>query len=46
MAVTAVTNNDFPVLTGAMLMFTVMYVIMNFLTDMLYVVIDPRIRYG
>ena len=45
-AVTSVTNNDFPVLTGAMLLFTVMYVVMNFLTDLLYVVIDPRIRYG
>ncbi len=45
-AVTSVTNNDFPVLTGAMLLFTAIYVAMNFLTDLLYVVIDPRIRYG
>ncbi len=45
-AVTSVTNNDFPVLTGAMLLFTIMYVVMNFVADLLYLVIDPRIRYG
>ena len=38
------TTNDFPVLTGVMLLFTVLYVVVNFVTDILYVVIDPRIR--
>ena len=44
LAVNSVTTNDFPVLTGVMLMFTVLYVVVNFMTDILYVVIDPRIR--
>ena len=46
LSVTAVENNDFPVLTGAMLLFTVMYVVVNFLTDVLYAGIDPRIKFG
>jgi len=41
----AVNNNDFPVLTGGVLMFVIIYVVFSFVTDMLYVVIDPRIRY-
>jgi peptide/nickel transport system permease protein len=44
LAVNAVTDNDFPVLTGVMLLFTILYVVVNFITDILYVVIDPRIR--
>ena len=46
LAVNSVTTNDFPVLTGVMLLFTVLYVVVNFVTDVLYVVIDPRIRLG
>jgi peptide/nickel transport system permease protein len=44
LAVNSVNTNDFPVLTSVMLMFTVLYVVVNFITDLLYVVIDPRIR--
>ena len=44
LAVNSVNTNDFPVLTAVMLMFTVLYVVVNFITDLLYVVIDPRIR--
>ena len=45
MAIESVNNNDFPVLQGITLMFTVMYVVFIFATDLLYAVIDPRIRY-
>jgi peptide/nickel transport system permease protein len=45
MAVQAVWNNDFPLLTGSVLMFAVIFVTMNFLTDVAYAYIDPRIRY-
>ena len=45
MAITAVNNNDFPILSGVTLLFTVMYVVFIFATDLLYAVIDPRIRY-
>lgn len=45
LAVEAVYNNDFPVMTGAVLVFAAIYVTINFLTDIAYAYIDPRIRY-
>ena len=45
MAIKAVNDNDFPVLLGVVLMFTVIYVVVNFATDLAYAFIDPRIRY-
>ena len=44
--VEAVNNNDFPLLTGAVFIFTMIYLIMNFIADMLYAWADPRIRYA
>jgi peptide/nickel transport system permease protein len=44
LVVTAINNNDFPVMTGAVLVFTVLYVITVFLVDISYALIDPRIR--
>ncbi len=44
--VEAVNNNDFPLLTGAVFIFTIIYLIMNFVADMLYAWADPRIRYS
>ena len=46
LVVIAINNNDFPVMTGAVLVITVMYVSIVFLLDMTYAFIDPRIRYG
>lgn len=46
LAVEAVINNDFPVLVGAVLFFTVVYVGMMFLVDIIYAYIDPRIRFN
>ncbi|HIF38725.1 MAG TPA: ABC transporter permease [Gemmatimonadetes bacterium] len=45
MTYTAILNNDFPLMTGAVLVFTIVYVFAVFLIDILYAVIDPRIRY-
>lgn len=45
LAVQSIYNNDFPLLTGVVLMFALMFVIGSFVADILYVVIDPRIRY-
>jgi peptide/nickel transport system permease protein len=42
----AINNNDFPVMVGVVMVFTFMFVAMNFLTDLLYAYIDPRIRYS
>ena len=43
-AVAAVDDNDFTLLTGIVLLFTILYLAMSFVSDLLYVVIDPRIR--
>jgi peptide/nickel transport system permease protein len=45
LAVDAVFNNDFPVVTGVVLIFTLIYVLINLFVDIAYAVIDPRIRY-
>ena len=42
----AVGNNDYPLLIGAVFIFTIIYLIMNFVADMLYAWVDPRIRYS
>jgi peptide/nickel transport system permease protein len=44
LAVTSVNNLDLAVLSGVVLVLTALYVFVNFMTDLLYAVIDPRIR--
>ena len=46
LAFESIQNNDFPVMVGTVLVFTFMYVFINFVTDLLYAVIDPRIRFA
>lgn len=46
MAVEAVNQNDFPLLVGAVLTISFMYLAMNFAVDLAYGLIDPRIRYS
>ncbi len=38
-------NRDYPVVQGAILVVSVIFVVSNLLVDVLYAVIDPRIRY-
>jgi peptide/nickel transport system permease protein len=45
MAITAVNNNDFPVLQAVVFFFTILIVMMTFISDLSYAFIDPRIRY-
>jgi len=45
MAITAVNNNDFPLLQGIVFFFTILIVASTFVADLLYALIDPRIRY-
>ena len=45
MTFTAIINNDFPLMTAAVLVFTLVYVTAIFIIDILYAFIDPRIRY-
>ena len=46
MAVEAVNQNDFPLLVGAVLTISFLYLAMNFAVDIAYGLIDPRIRYS
>lgn len=46
LAVDAVVNNDFPVLVGAVLFFTLIYIGVIFILDLTYAYIDPRIRFN
>ncbi len=46
LAVEAVNQNDFPLLVGAVLTISFIYVAMNFLVDISYGLLDPRIRYS
>ena len=45
-ATTAVSENDFPVMTGSVLLFAVFYTVIIFLSDLTYGLVDPRIRYS
>jgi peptide/nickel transport system permease protein len=42
--VTAVGQRDFPVLQGILLLSTILVVVANVLADLLYTIVDPRIR--
>ena len=45
MALTAVAGRDFPVVQGVVIMIGFFYIVINLLVDILYVLIDPRIKY-
>jgi peptide/nickel transport system permease protein len=43
--ISSVLRRDYPVIQGVMLFIALVYVVMNLLVDVLYCLIDPRIRY-
>ena len=45
LVVEAVLARDYPVIQGLILLFSFAYILINLLVDMLYTVLDPRIRY-
>lgn len=45
LVVSAVLRRDYPVIQGALLVIAAVYVIVNLAIDLLYLVIDPRVRY-
>jgi peptide/nickel transport system permease protein len=45
LTVDAVLNRDFPVIQGVVLFFSVLYVLVNLVVDLSYLLLDPRIRY-
>jgi oligopeptide transport system permease protein len=46
MAVAAIWDTDFPVLTGLTMLFALAYVVIILVLDLVYIFIDPRIRLG
>ena len=46
LVVRAVLRRDYPVIQGALLAIAGVYVIINFLIDVMYVFVDPRVRHG
>jgi len=44
--ISAVLRRDYPVVQGVILVTATAYVLINLVVDVLYVFIDPRIRYG
>ena len=45
LTVDAILRRDYPVIQGVILLFSFVYVLVNLLIDILYTLIDPRIRY-
>jgi peptide/nickel transport system permease protein len=45
LTVDAVLARDFPVIQAIILLFSFVYVIVNLLVDIIYTMLDPRIRY-
>jgi peptide/nickel transport system permease protein len=45
LVVDAILHRDYPVIQGVLLIFSATYVMVNLIIDLLYVAIDPRIRY-
>jgi peptide/nickel transport system permease protein len=41
----AILKRDYPIIQGLILMFSFVYIIINLMIDIVYTVIDPRIRY-
>lgn len=46
LAYEAILNRDFPVMQAVILVMTTLYILANLMVDLLYALIDPRIRYG
>jgi len=42
--VTAITNRDYPVVEAVVLLIAVVVIVINFLVDVIYQIIDPRVK--
>ncbi len=41
----AISERDYPLIQAGLMVFAISFLVINLLTDLAYVVIDPRIRY-
>ena len=46
MAIDAVINRDLPLIQGIVLLFALLFTVVNLVVDMLYVVLNPRLRHA
>ena len=46
LAFEAISNRDYPMITGSVLLFAATFVLVNFLVDVAYALLNPRIRYS
>jgi peptide/nickel transport system permease protein len=46
MVTQAIFNRDYPLIVGAVLLFALIYQMLNLLVDFLHVYLDPRIEQG
>lgn len=44
--VLAINSRDFPVVQGCVLLIAAMFVVINLIVDLLYIIVDPRISYS
>lgn len=44
--ITSISYRDFPLIQGIVMYITIVVVVINFVIDMLYAILDPRIRFG
>lgn len=42
--ITSITNRDYPVIMGTILLYVILLVLMNLFVDVIYAILDPRIR--
>jgi peptide/nickel transport system permease protein len=45
LTIDAILRRDYPVIQGVVLLFSFVYVLINLMIDLVYIVLDPRIRY-
>ncbi|TIV05483.1 MAG: ABC transporter permease subunit, partial [Mesorhizobium sp.] len=46
MAIDAVINRDLPLIQGIVLVFALLFVLINLAVDMMYALLNPRLRHG
>jgi len=46
LAFEAISNRDYPLIIGCVLLFSATFVLVNFIVDVLYALLNPRIRYA
>ena len=45
LVVDAITRRDYPIIQGLILFFALIYIVLNLIIDIVYTIVDPRIRY-